>query len=836
MGHEKINHLTATNDIVTVPQDVLEHVEALIKNSKENVIVFDLQGKVISMSQKAISLFGSQPVPFYLSELYQLNTYARKRQFLKAKTAFLSTQPAIIQQFNWIETEANKPIQAFNVLLNKVDVNGTDLVFAQLKSIIQEKMSAWVLNTLNNIGHEQTTHALIDDITQLMSSVFSGYEVSVNLFKNKSSVHSISYFLNGKKQDNVSYSLEQSPSQRVLNSKKTCYFTEVQALFPDDTLLKNRSIHTYIGGPICNSQAQVVGLLTLVHQQRLSVDHEHQNLLTLFLQRVNFEIERLLTERKLEFMTTIPLHDPNPILRVLPSGAVIYANTSGKILLQKWNKRYSGLPDRLLKEVRNAEATNQVIRIEMETDTVTYLFTLLWVSEFNHINIYASDISQLQSTEQNMLNIAHYDALTQIANRQYFEETFIERIHEHLLDSKDMALMLIDFDEFKLINETLGHSMGDQVLKAAATRLARCIGEEDFIARLGGDEFIILLHHSNSEAATKVAEKVISVLSRFFHFGEYQIKLSASIGISSYPADGVTTSELLKNADIAMNQAKKAGRNTYAQFTQTWSHIKDQRNEKLRDDLKLAAARNELYVDYQPQIELATNKIVGIEAFLRWTHPELGLILPNEFINIAEQSGSIHIISQWLIERALQDFASLVTENSEITLSMNISLSQLNDARFLDSLSDNLFEFNVSKHKIILDISERTIAPHYKQLIQVLKQIHAFGFKICLDSFGSPQLPLPKLLALPIDILKLDQNLLRHIDKSDKHKMLLTGIISIATSFGLDVVQKGIETEEQNAMIKAMGCQFAQGFYYCPPMAINDLRHFIIDYTAMNSV
>lgn len=835
MGHRKISNESITSNTLISTQALDNSIEDLLSETQDGIIAFDLQGKILAINQSGAKLFGKKPDTFSNSYLWQhlnLNTPSRKRQFINARNYFFKAQEGIAQQFIWRETVSQKPVLAYDIMINKAELHGTSVIFARLINILQAETIEWALWSLAKISNHLEITGVIDEILKLVSDVFAADCAAVCLVDKHRVVHSVSFYAGGQKKDNISYNLEGSPCDQVIQGNSIRHFNDVQRHFPEDELLGILNINSYLAGPISNSHNDVVGIMNVMSDTELELDSLNQTLFRLFLGRINLEIERLLSQRKLQFLASIPQQDPNPVIRILPTGDVIFANTPGKAVLKYWKKKHVGLPEQLLREAHIAQSTKQIVRTEIEADNKIFLFTLIWMPEFKQINIYGTDISQLKTTEQDMLNLARFDALTQIANRQYFEEKLIEKMYEHQIENQNFALLLIDLDNFKIINDTLGHPIGDRLLKAATKRMVRCIRQEDFIARLGGDEFIVILNHSGVKEATMVAEKLISVLARAFQFGEYHMKITASIGITFYPDTGNNSSDLMKHADIAMYQAKKEGKNSYAIFSKSLHYVQDKRNEIIRKELKLAAARNELYVEYQPQVDIISNKIIGIEALLRWEHPDQGLVLPSEFIPVAEQTGCIHIISQWMIEQSLQDYSILATRGFDGKLSLNVSLSQLNDARFLDSLNDNLLAYQVEQEQIILDISERSIAPHFKQISQSLKKIHILGIKICLDNFGSPQVSLPKLLALSLDYLKLDQQLLTGIEHNEKHVKLLQGIINLAKDLGIEIIQKGIETAEQHDIVKALGCRYAQGYYYCKPIRVGDLERFIKEYAS----
>ncbi|WP_298627650.1 EAL domain-containing protein [uncultured Legionella sp.] len=821
-------HIPINSAINSVHQpDLILSVQQLIEQSQDGVIALDMQGKILAINEEAANLLGSEHNALanqFIWQQVQLNPYSRKRQFIQARKCFLLAQQGMTQQFTWIERTSQKPVVAYNIMINKVELHGTSVIFVTLINILQAKITEWVLWSLARIGNHGELNVVIDEILKIVSEAFSADYAAVCLVDSQRTARTVSYFVNGHKKENISYALPDTPCDSVIKNKAICHITDVQKEFPLDELLITMQVNSYLAGPIINAQEEVVGLLSIFTIRKLEMNDFNCTLFRLFLGRIDLEIERLLNQRRLQFLASIPQQDPNPVIRILPTGEVIFANNQGKNIIKQWNTIHPGIPEQLLKEAHKAQTTDQIVRVEMAADSKIYLFTLIWVNEFKQINIYGTDITQLKSTEQTMLNLARFDALTHIANRQYFEEKLVEKIHEHQIENKHLGLLLIDLDNFKAINDTLGHHIGDKLLQIATKRMVRCIRQEDFIARIGGDEFIVLVHHANTNIAQLIAEKIIRVLSKSFQFGDYQLKISASIGIAIYSEEKQAASDLMHHADLAMYQAKKSGKNNFALFSKSLHYAKDKRDEVIRKELKLAVAKNELYIDYQPQIDIISNKIIGIEALLRWEHPQEGLIFPGEFIPLAEKTGCIHSISQWLIEQSLHDYRTLLATPFDGKLSINVSLLQLNDARFIDSLNDNLLQEQINKDQIILDISERIIAPNFNKIAKYLGKIHKQGLQICLDNFGSPQVSLPKLLALPLDYLKLDQQLLHGIEKNMKNRMLLKGVIKLAQDLNIQVIQKGIETTEQHQIIKSLGCNYAQGYFYCEPIRFLQLQ------------
>lgn len=814
------------NVLPHVITDLNLSIEDMVKNASGAVIAFNLEGRILAVNSKAAHFFAMSPqkcINLSLVQNLSNKTYAYKRLLIKSLHCVQRAQKEMVSQFTWREKHAQKPTISYHVMIYKMNKGSEVVFFAHITDVSQEKMTEWVLWSLAKITNHLEITDVIDDILKLLSEVFSADYAAVSLIDGQNIARPVSYFQACGGRKIVSYALEHSPCEKVLKCKSICWFNDIQKQFPKAPLLKDMKIKSYFAGPIINNTGKVVGVLTILKKQTLEIHALDKTLFRLFLERINLEIERLLNQRRLQFLASIPQQDPNPVIRFLPAGSPIFANAAGQLVLDYWMTSHSGLPTPILKAAQEAMECDQVVQIEYDANNIIYLFTLIWLADFKQINLYGTDISQLKTQEKNMLMLTRFDSLTQVANRQYFDEILLEKIHQHRVEGKELALLLLDLDDFKIINDTLGHAVGDMLLKAVTQRMVHCLRKEDFIARLGGDEFVILHNHSSLAESRLIAKKILRVLARQFQFSEYQMKISASIGIALYPAAGLSSGELLKNADMAMYEAKKEGKNKCVIFSNTLHHAQDRQHALLRKDLKVAVLQNELYLEYQPQFDLVTNQMIGFEVLLRWLHPVQGLILPTEFLTIADQTGCIHEISRWMINQSLKDFITILSINPAAELAINLSLSQINNKPFLNSLSENLLKYNVDKKKIILDLAERSIALHLKNITRRISEIKKAGFRLSLDSFGNPQTSIPRLLSLPLEYIKLDPVLLKGVEKNRKQKILLKGIINLAKDLKLKIIQKGIETKTQAQIIKSIGCPYAQGHYYCEPLRIEAL-------------
>lgn len=796
----------------------------------EGLLMLSLDGDVLAVNDAAAAIFKkpSEKItqrPFW--NALKLTRFSAKRQWIKTKRAFTLATYGHPQQLTWIEPSHGKPVLAYDLLMYRTEMDGMSVVMIQIKPSHDEKIKAWVLGTLATINHKASHTDTIDKLLQLSNQAMSGVYSFIMLTNTLEKASTLAIFHQDSKKNNIRCSLQNNPLIEMLGKQDVCYINHISKQFPQDALFKKLKARTCFAGALYSDAHEMCGFYGVVFQQDVEQSPIQEELFGIILNRIKTEIRLYLYENELKLLAEIPQEYPDPIIRTTYKGEVLFANAEGQKLIKFWSKQFNGLPDKLIQEIKATQHAEQPYRFEFEAQYKTYLMSLTRNPLMQHVTIHGTDVSQLKNSELNMMNLAHYDALTKIANRQYFEELVTEKILEHERANKELAILIIDLDNFKTINDTLGHLIGDKLLKAASQRMARCLRANDYIARMGGDEFVVFLGYTTVEATQAVAEKIISVLSRIYKFGDSQMKITASVGIAMFPDGGMSLNTLMKNADVAMYQAKKLGKNSYMVFSPSLQTIQEKRDETLRMDIKNAVPNQELILVYQPQMDIVNNNIVGIESYLHWEHPKEGLILPGEFIRLAEQTGCIRAISQWLVERCLNDFVAFLKINKDIKLSLNVSLIQLNDHYFMDCLVQQIQTSKLKREQIEIDISERSIAPHFKQITQHLKKIHKLGIGTCIDNFGSPQVSLPKLLALPIDILKLDQQLLESIDKNEKHRMLLKGVIRLAQALNIEVLQKGVETSAQDRIIKSMGCKFAQGYYYCKPIRAPAMADFL---------
>ncbi|MGH4118152.1 sensor domain-containing protein [Clostridium sp.] len=430
-----------------------------------------------------------------------------------------------------------------------------------------------------------------------------------------------------------------------------------------------------------------------------------------------------------------------------------------------------------------------------------------------------TDISVLKDSEEKINKLEYYDILTGIPNRRLFVNTLKSEIIKAKFKETKMAVLFIDLDNFKEINDTLGHDYGDELLKKVAITIKASIKEGDLVSRVGGDEFFILMKDVQDYASiSELCRKIQSLLNCGINIDSKHVYSAASIGIAVFPQDGKTSSALLRSADTAMYNSKYNGKSKYCYFDKCMSEAVVRRVE-IEKGLRRALERNELEIYYQPQIDIINNKIKGFEALLRWESPELGKVSPVEFIPIAEQSGLIIPMGEWIIKTVyLQNNAWKNKGYVYDTIAINLSSIQLENDKFEETLKKLIAETNVNPRFVELEITESILVKDFEKSVKLLTVIRDLGINIALDDFGTGYSSLSYLKQLPINTLKIDKSFIDNIVTNERERAIVDGIIQLAQKIGLDVIAEGAESKEQIELLQSMGCNQIQGYYYSKPL------------------
>ncbi len=435
----------------------------------------------------------------------------------------------------------------------------------------------------------------------------------------------------------------------------------------------------------------------------------------------------------------------------------------------------------------------------------------------------ARDITERKQAEELIKYQLYHDLLTNLPNRTLFRDRLNMAMAQSKRSGKKLAILYLDMDRFKIINDSLGHFVGDELLQAVAQRLRSELREADTLARVGGDEFNLLIPEINDDQdARNLAEKILRITTQPFVIKNEEIYISFSIGISIYPSDGDTKDTLIKNADIAMYKVKNAGKNGYAFYAEEMKTHFSQSLD-IENGLRKAISTDELRLHYQPQFDIINGKMVGVEALVRWQHPERGLIQPNEFISVAEESGLIIPLGEWVLRKACYDIKRWMDEESiRISLSVNISVQQLEMEQFVAKTLKIIKRMQLPRNILELEITEHAIMQDMDKAIETLSKLADKGIRIAIDDFGTGYSSLGYLQTLPINTLKMDQSFVQGI-KSTGDNSIINAIIAMAKGLNLDLIAEGVENRPQIDHLLNAGCHLAQGFYYSHPVAEEEL-------------
>jgi diguanylate cyclase (GGDEF)-like protein len=438
------------------------------------------------------------------------------------------------------------------------------------------------------------------------------------------------------------------------------------------------------------------------------------------------------------------------------------------------------------------------------------------------------DVSMSRAMVGEMKHLAEHDVLTDLPNRMLLRDRITQAIATARRNSTKVAVVFLDLDQFKHINDSLGHPIGDKLLQSVAARLMSCVRSTDTVSRQGGDEFVVLLSEIKHAAdAGNMARKILSALTACHAIDRRELHITASIGVSTYPEDGEDAETLMKNADTAMYQAKEKGRNNY-QFFKREMNLREVNRQSLEVGLRDALQHHQFVLHYQPKINLTTGAISGVEALIRWIHPTLGLLPPLEFLPIAEDCGLIVPIGRWVLSETCRQVQEWITVGLQAApVAVNVSSLEFRSEGFLDNVRAILKDTGLNPRYLEFELTETVLMQHAESTLAVLSTLKSFGVRLAVDDFGTGYSSLSYLKRFPIDCLKIDQSFVRDIISGSDDVPIVRAVITMAKSLRQRVVGEGVETEEQMSFLQAHGCDEAQGYYFSMPLPPDHLAKLL---------
>ena len=522
---------------------------------------------------------------------------------------------------------------------------------------------------------------------------------------------------------------------------------------------------------------------------------------------------------------------PIPIVEINYEGTITYLNPSTNLKFPDLQKRQIKHP--LLQGLLEKQDYNNgslVIR-EVDIENQSFEQHIHYLAQEQLIRSYIFDITQRKQAENELKHHAFHDGLTGLPNRNFFDQHISLISKNSQRYNKLFAVLFIDIDNSKKINDTLGHNIGDQILQYFAKRLNSHIRKSDFVCRWGGDEFVVLLGEiQNPDQAAKFSQRLLQTFEHPLQIEGHEIYLKCSVGIAIYPEDGQETEILLKNADAALYRTKESGRNHY-QFYNPQMGVEIAENFTLENQLHQAVKNGEMILHYQPQINIKTGQVYGLEALIRWKSPQLGLIKPGKFIPLAEKTGLILPMGEWVLKTACQQNKKWQQMGlPPVRISVNLSAQQLQQPNLIETVENTLESVGLDPKWLELEVTESMLMKNITIAKKTLQELREMGVYISMDDFGTGYSSLGYLKKFPFDTLKIDQSFVKELNQSSQDLHIISAIMTLSRGFNLRVIAEGVENQEQLKLLKELNCEEMQGYLFSRPLSSEDVLKYLIGF------
>ena len=538
-------------------------------------------------------------------------------------------------------------------------------------------------------------------------------------------------------------------------------------------------------------------------------------------------------ESKLDVLTKFIETNPNPVLRISVTGELLYANSIAEYIINSLKEDNNTIPSTWDEFVVRFINDFEKRKIKVEINDQIFLFQSFFMDDDNSFNLYGRDITKLKEKQEDIEKLINYDFLTGLPNRCLFSDKLEENLRLANQNDGLVGVLFIDLDNFKKVNDSLGHTIGDKLLANVAQKLRNLITDDDFLARLSGDEFgVVISGRDNIKEISDLLEKLVSDFSHPFKITnsdgeETEIFMTLSIGAAVYPNDSKDLEQLIKNSETAKNKVKENGKNHYRFYS-------DEMNEEVLEDLELEAKlrhaidNDEFILYYQPQIDLRKGEVFGVEALIRWENEELGLVSPGEFIPLAERTGLIIPIGNWVLKQACIEakrFHQLGFSN--LKMGINLSARQFADDKLIEKVNESLSETNLKPSSLELEITESVIMQDIQESVRKLIKLKELGVEFSIDDFGTGYSSLSYLKEFPIGTLKIDRSFVDQVPADRNDTAIVKAIIDLAHNLNLNVIAEGVENPDHVKFLEDNNCDRIQGYYFGRPMSKEELIEFL---------
>jgi len=651
----------------------------------------------------------------------------------------------------------------------------------------------------------------------------------------------------GEMQDAEHYVLTATPCEKIIKEGAQYCPSGLQEEFPHSAITKGYGWVSYLGVPLRDISGNTFGLVSVADRKPIPHRQPAESILRICAARISAELAHQRAEKKMYKLSQALEQTADSVTITDGDGVIEYINPAFAEMTGFGADEALGRNPNILKSGRHdAQFYNQLWatlhkglafrdvfinrkksgEIYYEEKTITPLKDAR--DQITHYISTGKDITERMQTQERLHYLAYHDVLTELPNRSLFLEWLNHALAGSNGAATRLAVISLDIDRFKIINDTLGHEIGDRVLLELAHLFRSCLNKSDTLARLSGDEFAVLVEHITgpAEVISRIS-KILESMTQPLRINDHELYITISIGIAMAPNDGVDANTLLKNSDSALNQAKEQGRHSY-QFYSADQSDKALKQLSLETSLYRALERQEFHLRYQPQVDFELGRVIGLEALLRWQHPELGLIDPLEFIPLLEDTGLIIPVGEWVLHAACKEASHWQKlSRTPLRLSVNLSGRQFNDPNLYKTVGRILAETAISAHQLELEITESVLMQNDQASTDNLSALQRLGVRIAIDDFGTGYSSLSYLKRFPVDTLKIDRTFIRDIIHNPDDETIIKAIIAMARSLQVDTIAEGVETLDQLHFLRGCGCHTAQGFLLSKPFLPEDLPLFL---------